>query len=92
MRHILGAAAYAARAAELARGDDPVVGEYMLYGAVRRLSPRVREVLEAPQQVDDEQAEPAQPEQWAAAQTVVVPPDAGQVVQRESGFLRRPRH
>lgn len=53
---------------------------------------RVREVLEAPQQVDDEQAEPAQPEQWAAAQTVVVPPDAGQAVQRESGFLRRPRH
>lgn len=35
----------------------------------------------------DEQA----PEQWAAAQIVVVPPDAGQVVQRESGFLRRPR-
>lgn len=30
-------------------------------------------------------------EQWAAAQTVIVPPDAGQTVQREKGFLRGPR-
>ncbi|MDO5617423.1 MAG: folate-binding protein [Kocuria sp.] len=30
-------------------------------------------------------------EQWAAAQTVVVPPEAGQTVQREKGFLRGPR-
>ena len=52
---------------------------------------RVREVLEAPEQTEGEQAEAPQSEQWAAAQTVVVPPDAGQVVQRESGFLRRPR-
>ena len=51
----------------------------------------MREVLEAPEQTEGEQAEAPQSEQWAAAQTVVVPPDAGQVVQRESGFLRRPR-
>lgn len=30
-------------------------------------------------------------EEWAAAQTLVVPPDAGQVVEREKGFLRGPR-
>lgn len=46
VRHILGAAAHAARAAELARGDDAVVAEYMLYGAARRMTPIVREVLE----------------------------------------------
>lgn len=46
VRHILGAAAHAARAAELARGDDPVVAEYMLHGAARRMTPTVREVLE----------------------------------------------
>ncbi len=45
VRHILGAAAHAARAAELARGDDPVVAEYMLYGAARRMAPAVRDVL-----------------------------------------------
>lgn len=33
-RHILGAAAQAARAAELARGDDPVVAEYKREGQV----------------------------------------------------------
>ena len=51
---------------------------------------RVREPLRDPDAGGgnaDEQA----PEQWAAAQIVVVPPDAGQVVQRESGFLRKPR-
>lgn len=46
VRHILGAAAHAARAAELVRGDDPVVAEYMLYGAARRLTPSVKDVLE----------------------------------------------
>lgn len=46
VRHILGAAAHAARAAELARGEDPVVAEYMLHGAARRMTPMVREVLE----------------------------------------------
>lgn len=46
VRHILGAAAHAARAAELARGDDPVVAEYMLHGAARRMTPTVRAVLE----------------------------------------------
>lgn len=46
VRHILGAAAHAARAAELARGDDPVVAEYMLHGAASRMTPMVREVLE----------------------------------------------
>ena len=30
-------------------------------------------------------------EHWAAAQQVVVPPDAGQVVGRQTGFLRTPR-
>ncbi|WP_425481680.1 YgfZ/GcvT domain-containing protein [Kocuria coralli] len=30
-------------------------------------------------------------ERWAAAQTVVVPPEAGSAVQREKGFLRAPR-
>ncbi|MFI7584819.1 YgfZ/GcvT domain-containing protein [Kocuria sp. M1N1S27] len=30
-------------------------------------------------------------ERWAAAQQVVVPPDAGQVVGRQTGFLRGPR-
>ncbi|WP_144791299.1 folate-binding protein YgfZ [Kocuria palustris] len=39
---------------------------------------------------DREQDSTAPREEWAAAQTVVVPPDAGQVVQREKGFLRRP--
>lgn len=46
VRHILGAAAQAARAAELARGDDPVVAEYVLYRAARLVTPAVREVLE----------------------------------------------
>lgn len=45
VRHILGAAAHAARAAELARGDDPVVAEYMLHAAARRATPTVRDVL-----------------------------------------------
>ena len=45
VRHILGAAAHAARAAELARGDDAVVGEYMLDAAVRRITPEVLDVL-----------------------------------------------
>lgn len=59
---------------------------------------RVREVLEAPEQAEQrtegagqQPGEAPEREQWAAAQTVVVPPDAGQVVQREAGFLRRPR-
>ena len=46
VRHVLGAAAHAARAAELARGDDHVVAEYMVYGAARRLTPTVRAILE----------------------------------------------
>lgn len=46
VRHIFGAAAHAARAAELARDDDPVVAEYMLYGAARRMTPSVKDVLE----------------------------------------------
>jgi hypothetical protein len=45
VRHILGAAAHAARAAEVARGEDAVVAEYMLYGAARRADPLVRAVL-----------------------------------------------
>ncbi|AQP44672.1 NAD(+)--rifampin ADP-ribosyltransferase [Tessaracoccus flavus] len=45
VRHILGAATHAARAAELSRGDDPVVAEYMLHAAARRMTPTVRGVL-----------------------------------------------
>ena len=45
LRHILGAAAHAARAAELARGDDPVVAEYVLTAAAKRADPVVRAVL-----------------------------------------------
>ncbi len=45
VRHILGAAAYAARAAELARGDDPVVAEYVITAAATRATPVVVGVL-----------------------------------------------
>ncbi len=43
--HILGAAAQAARAAELVRGDDPVVAEYVITAAAKRASPSVLDVL-----------------------------------------------
>jgi Rifampin ADP-ribosyl transferase len=45
VRHILGAATHAARAAELARGDDPVVAEYVLTAAAKRATPVVHDVL-----------------------------------------------
>jgi rifampin ADP-ribosylating transferase len=45
VRHILGSGAHAARAAELARGDDPVVAEYVVTAAARRATPVVLEVL-----------------------------------------------
>jgi rifampin ADP-ribosylating transferase len=45
VRHILGAAAHAARAAELARGDDPVVAEYVITAAAGRATPVVLAVL-----------------------------------------------
>ena len=45
VRHILGPAAHAARAAELARGDDPVVAEYVITAAAQRVTPVVRDVL-----------------------------------------------
>lgn len=45
VRHILGAAAHAARAAELARGDDPVVAEYVITAAAKRATPVVHDVL-----------------------------------------------
>jgi rifampin ADP-ribosylating transferase len=45
LRHILGSAAHAARAAELARGDDPVVAEYVVHAAAGRAGPVVLEVL-----------------------------------------------
>ena len=45
VRHILGSAAHAARAAELARGDDPVVAEYVIVAAAQRADPVVVEVL-----------------------------------------------
>ncbi len=41
VRHILGSAAHAARAAELARGDDPVVAEYVITAAAKRATPGV---------------------------------------------------
>ena len=45
VRHILGSAAHAARAAELARGDDPVVAEYVITAAAKRARPVVLDVL-----------------------------------------------
>jgi rifampin ADP-ribosylating transferase len=45
VRHILGAAAHAARAMELARGDDPVVAEYVITAAAKRATPVVHDVL-----------------------------------------------
>ena len=42
---ILGPAAQAARAAELARGDDPVVAEYVVTAAAKRATPEVLDVL-----------------------------------------------
>ena len=45
VRHVLGAAAHAARAAELARGDDPLVAEYVITAAAKRASSVVHEVL-----------------------------------------------
>ena len=45
VRHILGAAAHAARAAELARGDDAVVAEYVITAAAKRMPPVVLDVL-----------------------------------------------
>lgn len=43
--HLLGAAAHAARSAELATGGDAVVAEYMLDGAARRMPAEVLDVL-----------------------------------------------
>jgi hypothetical protein len=45
VRHILGSATHAARAAELARGDDPVVAEYVIMAAAKRAAPVVIDVL-----------------------------------------------
>lgn len=45
VRHILGAGAEAARAGELARGDDRVVAEYMVDAAARRIDSTVLDVL-----------------------------------------------
>lgn len=45
VRHILGAAAQAARAAELVRGNDPVVAEYVITAAAKRATPTVAAVL-----------------------------------------------
>lgn len=45
VRHILGAAAHGARAAELARDDDPVVAEYVVAAAAKRANPTVHNVL-----------------------------------------------
>ncbi|MGV1010376.1 MAG: NAD(+)--rifampin ADP-ribosyltransferase [Dermatophilaceae bacterium] len=45
VRHILGAGAHAARAGELARGDDQVVAEYLITAAANRAGPVVLDVL-----------------------------------------------
>ena len=45
VRHILGPAAQAARAAEVAQGDDPVVAEYVITAAATRATPAVLDVL-----------------------------------------------
>lgn len=45
VKHILGAAAHAARAAELVAGDAPSIGDDYLECASRRATPRVVEVL-----------------------------------------------
>jgi hypothetical protein len=45
VKHILGAAAHAARAAELAAGDDPAVGTAHLAQAAQHATPAVVEVL-----------------------------------------------
>jgi hypothetical protein len=46
VKHILGAGAYAARAAELVAGDDPAVGAQHIEQAVERATPGVVDVLE----------------------------------------------
>lgn len=46
VRHVLGAAAHAAHAAELARGGDHVVAEYVLHAAATRATAEVRAVLD----------------------------------------------
>ncbi|ATL33007.1 putative immunity protein [Streptomyces formicae] len=45
VKHILGAGAHAARAAELVAGDDPAVGAAHVRQAVRRVAPAVVDVL-----------------------------------------------
>ena len=45
VRHILGSATHAARAAELASGEDPVVAEYVVTAAAARATPVVVDVL-----------------------------------------------
>jgi hypothetical protein len=45
VKHILGAAAFAARALELAAGDDPAVGLKQIRRAARRAKPAVLDVL-----------------------------------------------
>ena len=45
VRHILGAAAHGARAAELAAGDDPAVGHEFVERAAREASPSVIDLL-----------------------------------------------
>jgi hypothetical protein len=45
VKHILGSAAYAARAAELAAGDDPAVGATRLERARQRATPAVVDLL-----------------------------------------------
>ena len=63
-------------------GADPALDP--LYEAAIRDTVARFEATGSPVVTDGEQ-------RWAAAQQVVVPPGAGQVVGRQTGFLRGPR-
>ncbi|MDO4253937.1 MAG: folate-binding protein [Kocuria sp.] len=56
----------------------------------RAVDPTAQLTVRVPRS-DVEPIEDHAAEQWAATQIVVVPPDAGQTVQRPKGFLRGPR-
>ena len=58
--HILGAAVHAARAAESSRGGDPVVAEYVLDAAAKRMTPQVRGVLDRYPRAPDGRSRQAQ--------------------------------
>lgn len=85
-------------AAQLHHEAGPIALAVVKRGTDPQAQLRVRAQQDPPQLVNDAEGAssrdaapaPSEAEQWAAAQTVIVPPDAGQVVQRDRGFLRRP--